>query len=457
MIKKRVVEGGRKLRGLRFKIRKDFLDFTKLEVSGSLVLLAATILALVLANSALGEGFEEFWHIELAFAIGDFEFGQSLLHWIDDGLMAIFFFVVGLEIKREFLVGELSTVRKASLPILAAVGGMIVPALLYSVFNYGGEGASGWGVPMATDIAFALGVITLLGSRVPTSLKVFLTALAIADDIGAVLVIALFYTSEILWGWLGIGMLLLLVLVLFNFLRVDNPIPYFLVAGVIWFAFLHSGVHATIAGVLVAFTIPATARTEPSKFVSWARGKLDEIEVGDTPGSHVLEDPRQQTCATEIQEAARHISAPLQRLEHGLHPLTTFVILPLFALANAGVMLEGNPLELLTQPVTIGVLVGLFVGKPLGITALSWVAVRLGIADLPTGVRWGHVFGAGILGGIGFTMSIFVSNLAFVDAHLQAEAKFAILITSLLAGAVGYFFLRGVTRGDAPIRDEVID
>ncbi len=448
MIKKNGVSSGSKIIDFRMKIKKDFLDFMRLEVSGSLVLLTMTIIALIAANSVLGESFEEFWHLEFAFQVGTFEFGQSLLHWIDDGLMAVFFFVVGLEIKREVLVGERSSIRKASLPILAAVGGMVIPAGFYLLFNWGGEGASGWGVPMATDIAFALGVITLLGKRVPTSLKVFLTALAIADDIGAVLVIALFYTSQILWGWLGIGFLLLGLLVIFNLLRIDNPIPYVVVASVIWFAFLNSGVHATIAGVLVAFTIPATARTEPTKFVGWARGKLDEIEGVHVAGAHVLEDPKQQHCAMEIQEAARHISAPLQRLEHGLHPITTFLILPLFALANAGVVLEGDVIELLAQPVTIGVVVGLLLGKPIGITLLSWLAVKLGIADLPQGVRWSHVVGAGMLGGIGFTMSIFVSNLAFTDHLLQSEAKLAILITSLLAGVMGYVFLRYVTRAD---------
>lgn len=432
------------------RIQRGFAQFAKLEVAGSIVLLCATVVALVLANSQAAEWYHHLWEIEIGVSVGDWHFGETLLHWIDDGLMALFFFVVGLEIKREVLVGELSSVRKASLPILAALGGMFVPALIYIAINRGGAGASGWGVPMATDIAFALGVLALLGSRVPTGLKIFLTALAIADDIGAILVIALFYTEGITLGWLGVGVVLLLLLVALNFLGVDDPLPYFLIAGIVWFAFLHSGVHATIAGVLVAFTIPAKARTEPVAFVAWARGKLDEIEVKDVPGSHVLDDPVQQHCAFEIQEAARHTAAPLQRLEHMLLPFTNFLVLPLFALANAGVTLVNYDVgALLLEPVTVGVFLGLLVGKTVGITTFTWLAVRLRIADLPTSVGWGHVIGAGMLGGIGFTMSLFVSNLAFRGQLLQAEAKLGIILTSVIAGVLGYLVLRYVVPSPA--------
>lgn len=427
------------------RVQRGFVTFFKTEVAGSVVLLVAAIVALVLANSGVQELYHEFWEIEIGFNVGDWSFYESLLHWIDDGLMAMFFFVVGLEIKREILVGELSSPRKAALPILAAVGGMAVPAIVYILLNLGGEGASGWGVPMATDIAFALGVLALLGSRIPAGLKVFLTAVAIADDIGAVLVIALFYTSEIHFWWLGVGVAFIALLIVFNWAGIDQPAPYFIVAAIVWFAFLHSGVHATIAGVLVALTIPARSKLRPMEFVEWAKDKLDEIEVAEVPGAHVLDDPAQQHCAFEIRDTARHVAAPLQRIEHAMLPFTTFIVLPLFALANAGVTLVDYDIaELLLEPVTIGIFLGLFLGKPLGIAGLTWLTVKLRIADLPKGVAWPHVVGAGILGGIGFTMSLFISNLAFRGMLLRAEAKLGILITSLLAGVVGYLFLRYV-------------
>ncbi len=427
------------------RAQHDFHRFLALEVSGGILLLAAAIIALALANSPAAESYAAFWEIPMGIHVGGWEITETLIGWIDDGLMALFFFVVGLEIKREVLVGELSSARKASLPIVAALGGMVAPAVVYLAFNSGGPGASGWGVPMATDIAFALGVLALLGSAVPVGLKVFLTALAIADDIGAIIVIAMFYTESIHWSWLGLGIALLLVLVGFNRAGVDSPVPYALVGIVVWFCFLHSGIHATIAGVLIAFTIPAVSRTRPMEFVQWARKTLDHIEQVEVPDAHVLDDPQQQHAAFEIRAVARHVAAPLQRLEHALQPVTTYVILPLFALANAGVALTGYDLSVLVvQPVTIGVFLGLIVGKSVGIFSMTWVAIKLKLADLPPEVTWGHIAGAGILGGIGFTMSLFVSNLAFTDPLLIAEAKFAILVTSLAAGGLGYAFLRVV-------------
>jgi NhaA family Na+:H+ antiporter len=448
-------KAARKLRGFHAKVREGSAEFLHLEVSGSIVLLVATIAALVLANSVWHEAFTEFWHTEIGLTFGNFEFQQSALHWIDDGLMALFFFVVGLEIKREILVGELSTLRKAALPILAAVGGMVGPAVIYAMINHGGSGAGGWGIPMATDIAFALGVLALLGSRIPTSLKVFLSALAIADDIGAILVIAIFYTSQIFWGWLFVGLALLLVLVFLNLMQVESPLPYALVGAAVWFCFLNSGVHATIAGVLVAFTIPASSRMQPMAFVDWARRKIDEIAAMDVPGDHVLQTPDQQHCAQEIQAQARWIQAPLQRMEHALLPLSTFVILPLFALANAGVLLLGLDIsEHIFEPVTLGIFFGLVVGKQLGITGAAWLAVKFKLAELPKGVTWRHVYGASWLGGIGFTMSLFISGLAFRTGVLQSEAKLAILITSVVAGLGGYLILRGAPVVDASLLDD---
>jgi NhaA family Na+:H+ antiporter len=445
-----------------FGARRSFNEFLHLETSGAVVLLIATVAALVLANSAWGDAYEELWHVELGFKLGDVVETQSLLHWIDDGLMALFFFVVGLEIKREFIVGELAQPRKAALPIAAAIGGMAVPALIYLAINLGTETQGGWGIPMATDIAFVLGVVALLGSRIPASAKVFITALAIVDDIGAVLVIAVFYTAEITWAWLALVVVLLLILVFFSRAGVMAPLPYALVGLVVWFAFFQSGVHATIAGVLVAFTIPARARISPMQFVDWAKDKLEEIVEADVPGAHVLESDDQQLMAAEIREEALHMQAPLQRIEHALHPFTTFVVLPLFALANAGVRFVGEPvLEYLTEPVSLGIIAGLVLGKQIGVTGFSWLAVKLKIAELPPGVHWTHVYGLGVLAGIGFTMALFISGLAFRAEILVTEAKLAILVASLIAGVWGYAYLRYATRerdaGVAEVAETAVD
>jgi NhaA family Na+:H+ antiporter len=438
------------VRAIQARVREGFLEFLGLEVSGSLVLLAATIAALALANSPLQGAVEDLWHTELALEAGDFRFARSIRHWIDDGLMALFFFVVGLEIKREIVVGELSSPRKAALPMVAALGGMIGPALIYAALTRGGEGARGWGIPMATDIAFSLGVLAMLGSRVPANLKVFLAALAIVDDIGAVIVIAAFYTSEIVWGWLLLAAACWLVVVVLNVLGAESPLPYAFAGAAVWFCFLHSGVHATIAGVLVAFAIPTTARMRPLEFVSWARGKLEEIEAIDVPGEHVLKSDAQQERAQEIQAQARWIQAPLQRMEHALLPVSTYVVLPLFGLANAGVRIVGQDLaDLISEPVALGIVLGLAVGKQAGIFGMAWLAVRLRLAELPAGVSWRHVYGAALLAGIGFTMSLFISGLAFGSGPLQAVAKVAIIVASLVAGTAGYLVLRGTGAGSA--------
>lgn len=426
-----------------------FKEFMHRQTSGALVLLVATVAALIIANSPLATAYDQFLHTELGVTFGPLEFEQSVLHWIDDALMAVFFFVVGLEIKREFIVGELSTLRGALLPVIAAVGGMLVPAAIYIAINMGTETQQGWGVPMATDIAFALGVLALLSSRVPAGLKVFLTALAIADDIGAILVIAVFYTSQVYWGWLLFALVPLAVLIVLNKRHVEAPAAYLLVASVLWFAFFKSGIHATIAGVIAAFTIPATARITPLDFTDTCKLKVDEIEQLDVPGAHTLADDEQQHLAFEIQEAAEHSISPLQRLEHDLHPVSTFVILPLFALANAGVPLSGSDLA---SPVSMGIILGLVVGKLVGVSGATFLAVKTGLTDLPDGVGWKHVVGAGALAGIGFTMSLFVANLAFRDVGVQAEAKVAIFVASIIAGVLGFCLLRfwaprGLGRG----------
>ncbi len=420
------------------KARDNFDRFLHAETSGAIVLLVATVIALVIANSAAGPAVEHFWETDAGFFAGAYEFAQSFRHWVDDALMALFFFVVGLEIKRELIVGELSSLRGALLPIFAAIGGMVAPAAIYFALNAGGDGAAGWGVPMATDIAFAIGVIALLGSRVPTGLKVFLTALAIVDDIGAILVIALFYTESISTGWLFAALVPLAGLILMNRMRIDEPMAYLAVGSGLWICILYSGVHATIAGVIAALTVPAMAKIAPLEFANVCRIKIDEIEHLEVPGAHTLEDDAQQLCALDIQKAALKSTAPLQRLELALHPFSAFIILPLFALANAGIEWGGFDVG---SPVVLGVILGLVVGKPIGITFMSWVVVRSGLASLPKGVTWGHILGAGIIAGIGFTMSLFVANLAFGAGEVAGEAKAAILVASVIAGTLGYVYL----------------
>lgn len=427
------------------RLREGFSNFFHKETSGALVMLAATIAALILANTQLYSVADHLLHLELGVTSGAWEFAQSYKHWIDDALMAVFFFVVGLEIKREFIVGELSTLKGAALPVVAALGGMVVPAVLYSVFNSGGEGAHGWGIPMATDIAFALGVLALLSSRIPTSLKVFLTALAIADDIGAILVIAFFYTSSVAWGWLVFALVPLGIMIALNKAKIDPAWPYLVCATVLWFAFLNSGIHATLAGVIAAFTIPTTARLHPVDFADYARRKADHICEIDNPNVCVIADDDQQLIAFQVADAARKTASPLQRLEHAFLPLSTFIILPLFALANAEIRLVGH--DLTFDAVGWGIFAGLLIGKPLGIVGLSWLGIKLRLLSLPEGLTMKHLVGAGLLAGIGFTMSIFVSNLAFRGAHaveLESEAKLAILVTSVIAGLVGYLWLRFV-------------
>lgn len=416
--------------------------FLSNEAAGGIVLAAVTLVSMLIANSPLGEAFAEVWKIEAGFVIGSLVFEQSLLHWVDDALMALFFFVIGLEIKREFIVGELSTWRGAALPVFAALGGMIVPALIYTAFNAGTVDAAGWGVPMATDIAFALGVLAILGSRVPAGLKVFLSALAIADDLGAILVIALFYTTDIQADWLLFALVPIAALVLLNRLRVDEPMMYLAAGSVLWFAVLNSGVHATIAGVVAAMAVPGAARLSPTQFTSVCRLTLDEIEACDEPGAHTLKDHRQQHLALGLARAAEYSAAPLQRLEFALLPFTTFVVLPLFALANAGVRVVGGSDVDVISPLFAGVIGGLVFGKPLGITLASFIAVRAGWARLPAGVSWRHIVGAGMLGGIGFTMSMFVANLAFGAGAHSDDSKVAILTASILAGVAGYLWLR---------------
>ncbi|MGI9078369.1 MAG: Na+/H+ antiporter NhaA [Gemmatimonadaceae bacterium] len=430
-----------------------FQRFAAAESSGGLVLLACAVTALAWANSSWSESYFGFWDTSVGFALGSFTFSTTLHHFINDGLMVVFFFVVGLEIKRELLVGELSEWKHAALPIIAAAGGMLVPAALYLIVNAGGAGSAGWGIPMATDIAFAIGVLALLGDRVPVSLKVFLVALAIADDIGAVLVIALFYTDNVSWSSLALAGALMTLLALANSAGVRRPAAYALLGVFLWAAMLASGVHATIAGILLAATIPSRTRINEDEFLSRGRRILDDFEQGCGPDETVLANPAQQNAIHELERACEQAQAPLGAIEHTLHGVVAFAIMPLFALANAGVRLDGGILAPLGTPVALGIILGLVVGKPLGITLASWLAARTGVASIPADARWRTLHGVSWLGGIGFTMSLFIAELAFGRGQLLDDAKAGILAASALAGVVGW----GAIVLSAPVGQERTD
>jgi NhaA family Na+:H+ antiporter len=421
-----------------------FREFTAREASGGVLLMAAALIALLWANSPIADSYDGLWRTTLSVGAGDFVLAKALHLWINDGLMAIFFLVVGLEIKREVLVGELASARRAALPIAAAVGGAIVPAILFLLIA-GGDPATarGWGVPMATDIAFALGVLALLGSRAPLGLRIFLTALAIVDDLLAVLVIAIFYSSDLSMVALGAAAAVLGALVAANRLGVRRPILYAVLGVALWVAVLQSGIHATVAGVLLAMTIPARTKIDPADFLARAKGFIADFsgQVGDDP------DGEHHAALWELEDLTESAQAPMLRMEHALHPWVAFLIVPLFALSNAGVRIDGDLGATITEPVVLGVLVGLVLGKQLGITLAAWLVVRLGLAALPDGVTWHHIYGVAWLGGIGFTMSLFVGDLAFGDSPTLPLAKIGILGASIVAGLGGYLILRLVSRG----------
>ncbi len=422
-----------------FRVLGLFQEFAHAQASSGIVLLVCVIVAIVWANSPFGSSYYDLWHLHFAVRIGDFKFDQPLEYWINDGLMAIFFFVVGLEIKREVVAGELASPRRAMLPIMAAIGGMLVPAAIFLWFNWGEPGQRGWGIPMATDIAFTLGVMAVLGSKVPTPIKVFLTALAIVDDIGAVLVIAIFYTSGISLLALGIAAIFVVLLVAANRMGVRSTLVYILLGACgLWPAFIFSGVHPTVAGVIAAFTIPVRRRIDSGEFTNLSRVYIDEFAQASGKGESVLANEEQVSLLRSIERTALGAQSPLQRFENTLHPWTVFGIMPLFALANAGVSIDADLTSFVEEPLARGVALGLLVGKPLGIMLFSVVAVRLGLAALPSRVNWFHVFGAGCLAGIGFTMSLFIANLALGGTELLESAKMSILVGSLLASILGW-------------------
>ena len=422
------------------RLTSPFLRFSRLSSAGGIVLILCTVAAMLWANSAAHGSYHHLFHGEkLEIGFGALDFNYSLGHWINDALMALFFFVVGLEIKREILVGELASPKKAALPIAAAIGGMVGPALIFAAVNAGQPTLRGWGVPMATDIAFALGILSLLGSRVPVSLKVFLTSLAIADDLGALLVIALFYTDHLATNYLLYAGLIVGVMFACNLLRVRQPLVYFLLGVVLWVMVYKSGVHATIAGVLGAMTIPASARVGATRYLTASREALDRFEkLSKDPDHDVETSPEQRAAVWAVHKSSRQVLPPLHRLEDALHPWTAFFVIPIFALANAGVELHGEIGETLGSRNTLGVILGLCLGKPVGIFVACLIAVKLRLAALPSGVSWRHIFGVGFLGGIGFTMALFIANLAFKDSQVELDhAKLGILLASLLSAIAG--------------------
>jgi len=415
-----------------------------MEAFSGILLMLVTFAALVMANTPLSEYYFGFFQQKLTFTFEGFEIGKPLILWINDGLMAIFFFLVGLEIKRETQIGELSSLKTATLPAFAAVGGMLIPALFYELFNYHGTGWPGWGIPMATDIAFALGVITLLGSRVPLSLKLFLTALAIVDDIGAVIVIALFYSSTIAYEALIVAGLLFAILLTLNAFKVYRVSIYLFIGVLLWIALLKSGVHATVAGILLAITIPGKANRSVDECVMSNESVLGRLKDKSMPDDEL--DPKKDkkliTAIYTIGNNCTNAISPLLRIENSLHSWVAYFIIPLFAFANAGIIFKPSLMADIGNPIAVGIFAGLVLGKPIGIALFSLLATRLKLATLPPGVKWKHIIGVGFLGGIGFTMSIFIDNLAFVSNPYNIEiAKIGILFSSFIAGVVGYILL----------------
>jgi len=417
--------------------------FMQQEKSGGLVLGLSVVVAVFLANSPWAGAYHHLFEHTFGFQWdGNSYFQFNLHHWINDGLMAVFFFVVGLELKREIVGGELSNPRKALLPIAAAFGGMIVPAGIYLLLNPSGEVHSGWGIPMATDIAFALGVLYLLGSRIPFALKIFLTALAIVDDLGAVLVIAFFYTSEISMVHLTIGAFVLLIMYLGNKIGVRSILFYAILGiGGVWTTFLLSGVHATIAAVLAAFTIPADVKIKEIVLIEKIRRYLDQFKNIDPEDHKPTLTEEQLHILEEINETTLAATPPLQKLEHVMHPMVTFVIIPIFALANAGVSINIDPESLFSNNITLGVALGLLVGKVIGVVGFTLLLVRLKIAPFPNGMNIRNLFGLGLLASIGFTMSLFITSLAFTNETYITQAKIGIFAASIIGGILGYWVL----------------
>jgi NhaA family Na+:H+ antiporter len=425
-------------------VRTPLNQYVQANVSSIGLLLLGTFLALIFANSPLSDWYSDLWNTYLTIGVEGFSITATLRHWINDCLMALFFFIVGLEIKREVLVGELRYPRQATLPIAAAVGGAVGPALVYLAIVYGGEGTHGWGIPIGTDTAFSIGLIALLGTRVRPQLLVFLTAFAIIDDIIAVLVIAIFYTDQIAWGAMAAAGGILLVLILANRAGIYRWPVYAVLGVALWLAIFESGIHGTLAGVLVAMTVPSRSWINPSEFLARGRRILHDFEEASYSTLNMLSNERQQHATQSLARLTEQVEAPLTHFLHRLHPAVSYGVVPLFAFANAGIPIVDGFGDAVRSPVAWGVILGLIVGKPLGITLFTWLAVRTGIAVLHPTIKWSHVFGVAWLGGVGFTMSLFISELAFGADELADVSRIGILIGSVIAGFAGYFILRKV-------------
>ena len=429
------------------RLLSPFHRFMRFEAAGGVLLILCALSAMVWANSGWAASYNElFYQNKVTVGFGDWALSKPFILWINDLLMAVFFLLVGLEIKREVLVGELQSPRKAALPIAAAIGGMAIPGLVYALVNMGQGSMSGWGVPMATDIAFALGVLALCGSRVPLSVRVFLTSLAIVDDLGALLVIAVFYTEKIGVTYLGYAGGLLMLMAILNAIGVRRVLVYMLLGLVVWYFVLKSGVHATIAGVLVAMTIPAKTRVDQARYSGFVRSMLERFDADSKGSERSWTTGRQQSAVLAIEDAGHKVETPVRRLEHSLIPWVAFLILPVFALANAGVPVSGGgedeaAASVWSSRALWGVVLGLLVGKPVGVFGFAWLAHKMGIGVLPEGASWRHVFGAAWLSGIGFTMALFIANLAFQSETDLDAAKLGVLGASVIAGIVGFAIL----------------
>jgi Na+:H+ antiporter, NhaA family len=432
------------------RIATPFEHFIHAQMTTGLVLMFMTVFALILANSPLADVYSHLFHTKVDFNIGSWRLSHSIHHWINDGLMAVFFFMVGLEIKREVLVGELSNIKVAILPILSAIGGMVFPALIYLAINQEEIGVNGWGIPMATDIAFAISALVLLGKRIPTTLVTFLVALAIVDDLGAVLVIAIFYTQEINFIALSLAGVMFFVMIAFNRFGIHSILAYFIVGIFMWFFMLESGVHATIAGVIAAMAIPSRPKLTPIDFTHHTKNLLDEYDNYPVATDHTMHE-KQKAILLNIKDTIDSVGSPSAKLEHNLHLPVSLLIIPLFALANAGISIDFSAIgSTIIEPVSLGIIFGLIFGKVLGIGGVAFLAIKLGVAKLPESSTMSQIFGVAFLGGIGFTMSIFVADLAFIQQNeLIFQAKTGILVASLCSGIIGYFWLRISSKSKA--------
>ena len=418
-------------------------EFIHRQTTSGILLMLCAIVALYVANSPWNEAYHRLLAMPFTIGVPGFQLSKSLHHWINDGLMAMFFFVIGLELKREILVGELADPKQAMLPIIAAIGGMVVPVLIYISINPEGHALDGWGVPMATDIAFALGALALLGKRVPKNLLTFLVALAIVDDLGAVLVIALFYTETLNLLALAIAALMLLLLVTLNLGGIRRPLPYVLLGVVLWIAMLKSGVHATLAGIFLAFTIPMRPKYDPKRFLAYINEMVGQIRQAYQREENLLINDELRSRVHALGEGVQLVQAPAQVLERQMHLPSAYLVIPIFSLANAGIPIDWSSFgSVVTHPVSMGIALGLVFGKLIGIAGFSWVAVKFGLTTLPHGLNFKHIIGVSLMGGIGFTMSIFIAELGFAH-HAQdlLMAKTGILIASVLAGVSGFLWL----------------